>query len=99
MQSYVDSLMVNNELISDSSFENPNEYTNIKDQKGGNNTINNSATGSFPPIYIMTREEKEKIEQEKQRTSSGKLPVTNKLAVSIKDIMTIRRNEADDNFI
>lgn len=95
MQSYVDSLMVNNELITDSSFEDPNEYTNIKNQKGGNDNINNSATGSFPPIYIMTSEQKEKNEKDKQRTSSGN---KNKSAVSIKDIMKIRRDDAD-NFL
>jgi hypothetical protein len=92
MSNYLDTLMTNNNVLSDSSFDEPMKYTSIKKKKiisGGN--IDNIATGSFPPIYKMTEEEKEKKESNKSKTFS-----TNK-SKSISDIQEILRKRREDS--
>lgn len=100
MASYVDMLMRNHKLVSDSSFESPGDYTTISYKKsknkkrkqtgGTNEKIKNTATGSYPPIYKLSKDEKEKKEQDKKRGFSAP---RNKSAVSIKEIMEERREE------
>lgn len=90
--SYLDTLMINNNILSDSSFDEPMKYTSItkkKTIKGGN--VGNMSTGSFPPIYKMTEEEKEKKELNKSKTFS-----TNK-SKSISDIQEILRKRREDS--
>lgn len=92
---YVDSLMKNHELASDSSDDLYNAYSSLViKQRGGNpdddgDKLKHTATGSFPPIYIMTAEEKKKEEEmEKTRGFTSK-----NTALSIKEIMQIRRDD------
>ncbi len=93
--SYIDSLMKNHKLMSDSSDDIPKTYNSVLiTQKGGNpndekDKLKHVATGSFPPIYIMTKEDKLKEEeQEKTRGFTSK-----NTAVSIKEIMQERRED------
>jgi hypothetical protein len=95
MDTYIDLLMKNHKLVSDSSDEMPKTYNSILiTQKGGNpdnesDKLKHVATGSFPPIYIMTAEEKQKEEElEKTRGYTSK-----NTAVSIKEIMQERRED------
>jgi hypothetical protein len=95
MNTYIDSLMTNHRLDSNSSDDMYNAYNSvIIKQKGGNpneenDRIKHTATGSFPPIYVMTKEEKKKEEEvEKTRGFTSK-----NTAVSIKEIMQERRED------
>ena len=96
MNNYFDMLMTNHKLVSNSSDEQlPNlEHVIIKqnggDPKKSSDKYKNISTGSFPPLYLMTAEEKEKEEQNKARTFSAP---TNKTALSIKEIMQERRDD------
>ncbi len=88
MQSYVDTLMQNNPFEYVHSSEEYNENIVLK-QYGGKTDITNKATGSFPPIYLETKEELEKKESDKDRGFAK----PNKTAVSIKEIMEKRRDD------
>jgi hypothetical protein len=97
MGEYLNRIMVNHNL----SSENSDQYdfnTNIIEQYGGDSTnktdiLKNIPTGSFPPLFVITQEEKnEKLNRDKIKERSFS---TIKTAVSIKDIMKDRRG--DDN--
>lgn len=99
METCVDMLMRNHKLVTDSSSEEPMSYSSIiRKQMGGdkNSVIKNVATGSFPPIYFITPEEKEKEEEVKNRTFST---LNKKTALSIKEIMQERREDDKKPFI
>lgn len=93
---YLDTMMTNHPLISDSSDE--QEHTleaivikqNGGDPKKKSDQLKNKPTGSFPPLYLMTPEELEREEQNKARTFSAP---TSKTALSIKEIMQERRDD------
>lgn len=94
--SYLDNLMTNHPLISDSSDDELSvDYrsTIIKqsggDPKNKNDVIKKMPTGSFPPLFMLTKEEQEKEEKNKARTFSAP---SNKTALSIKEIMQERRD-------
>jgi len=95
MNTYVDMLMSNHKLVSNSSDEMSETYESVLiSQKGGdpnneNDKLKYIATGSFPPIYIMTAEEKK--EEEKIEKTRGF--TVQKTAVSIKEIMQERRDD------
>ena len=95
MSNYLDTLMLNNNILSDSSFDEPIKYTSMNKKKiiGGNKDA--MATGSFPPIYKMTEEEKKTQELNKSKTFSQ-----NK-SKSISDIKKIlkQRRENDEVFL
>jgi hypothetical protein len=78
---------MDNSVLSDTTFIYPREY-NKKSQLGGENI--NKPTGSFPPIYEISQEQKEKEEKDKNR---GFATLKNKSSVSIKEIMQERREE------
>ena len=101
MSSYVDLLLTNNQFIADSSEENIGKYNSVLvKQKGGDpnnkaDVLKNTATGSFPPIYIMTKIDiKKEEEQEKIRSYAKK-----STAVSIREIMQKRREDDEKPFI
>lgn len=92
MSNYLDTMMINNNVLSDSSFDEPMKYTSIKKKKtivGGN--VNNISTGSFPPIYKMTEEEKEKKELNKSKTFASN---KSKSISDIKEILQKRREDS-----
>ena len=97
MSSYIDTLMTNHPLITDSSSD--AEYNNFNSvvikQSGGNPNNKNDIlkkipTGSFPPLFMMTKDEQEIHEKNKARAFSAP---TNKTALSIKEIMQERRDD------
>lgn len=96
MNSHLDMIMTNHPLISDSSDEQIQTIDRVViKQNGGdpnkkNDKLKNIHTGSFPPLFLMTKEEQEKEEQNKARTFSAQ---TNKTALSIKEIMQERRGD------
>lgn len=97
---YIDELMSNHPLISDSSDDKLDEdYRKvIIKQSGGDSTdktnmLKNMPSGSFPPLFIMTKEEIEKEEKNKARTFSTQ---SSKTALSIKEIMQDRRDDKKD---
>lgn len=96
MTSYVDMLMQNNPFENNSSDEYSKVNKNLTiEQHGGDieqktKNIKKFATGSFPPIYIVTKEELEK-ELDKGRGFAK----PNKTAVSIKVILQERRDDID----
>ena len=80
-----------NANFSDSSFMDYDEYNKKQKQNGGepiDKILKNNPTGSFPPIFRISKEEKEK-EMNKVR---GFTVSKNKATVSIKEIMEERRN-------
>lgn len=98
---YIEELMTNHPLISDSSDDKLSEdfKTVITKQNGGNSNdknqmLKNMPSGSFPPLFILTKEEKEKEEKNKARTFSAQ---SSKTILSIKEIMQDRR-EDNKNF-
>lgn len=94
---YLETIMKNNKTGSFSEYDSSDGETyNSKmiKQKGGNpknkeDTIKHVATGSFPPLYVVSKEEF-KEDENKNRGFSSKI---NKTAVSIKDIMQERREK------
>jgi len=96
MSAVIDMFMTNHKLSSYSSTEEPDTYNSILiKQKGGdpsNNSdvLKNVATGSFPPIYFISQEEREQKEKDKSRTFAAPIKKT---AVSIKEIMQERRDD------
>lgn len=92
--------MTNHPLISDSSDDelNTNFRSVIIKQSGGdpknkNEVLKKMPTGSFPPLFMLTKEEIEKEEKNKARTFSAP---SNKTALSIKEIMQERRDDKKD---
>jgi len=80
------------EILTDSSNElDKNTKYNLMKQMGGfsPSEIKEKPTGSFPPIYIISKEEIKK-ETQKQRLYA---PKSKKIALSIKEIMQERKNE------
>lgn len=76
------------------------DFAVLDDQKGGTNKneqfiLENTSTGSFPPIYVSTKDEITREEQLKNR----QFVQTNKTVVSMKEIMEERRNEKKKPFI
>lgn len=105
MSAYLDMLMTNNKLISDSSDRSDNEphdFNSVVIKQSGGDPKNKSdvlkkvPTGSFPPLFLVTKEEKEKEEQNKARTFSAP---SNMIALSIKAILQERRDETKKPFI
>jgi hypothetical protein len=93
--------MTNHEPMSDSSIEDIEFKAIVVKQKGGNPTnkadvLKNMPTGSFPPLFMLTKEEQEKEEKNKTRTFSAP---SNKTALSIKEIMKERRDSENKPFI
>lgn len=90
---YIDLLMTNHSLLSDSSddIERNTEHNTIK-QMGGNNKndLKNRPTGSFPQLYFVSKEVIQKEEESKQRLFA---PKSTKTALSIKEIMQERRED------
>jgi hypothetical protein len=95
MSNYLDTLMTNNNVLSDSSYDEPVKYTNMKKKTITGGNIGSVATGSFPPIYKMSEEEKEKKELNKDKTFAQKKTSTAKSAASIADILNKRKNESE----
>lgn len=95
MSAYLDAIMTNYRFIENNSDEQEQTFNNIVvkqnggDPKNRSDVLKNIPTGSFPPLFIMTPEEREKEEQNKARTFSHP---TNKTALSIKEIMQERRD-------
>lgn len=95
MDTYLDQLMTNHQLMSNSSDEEVNTYSSLViKQKGGDpdnmhDKLKHIATGSFPPIYLMTKEDIKK-EEELEKTRAFSKP---SVAVSIKEIMKERRDK------
>lgn len=104
-ESYVDVIMKNYPLVTDSSINElsvmsskdikPSKKTkkgkskkSKKKQSGG--ASSSITQGSFPPLYIITAEEKQKEEENKNRTFGAP---DKKSTVSIKEIMEQRRDE------
>lgn len=92
--------MTNHPLISNSSDDEltTNFRSTIIKQSGGNPNNKNELlkkmpTGSFPPLFMLTKEEMEKEEKNKARTFSSS---SSKTALSIKEIMQDRRNDKKD---
>ena len=96
MSDILDMFMTNHKITQYSSSDEPDTYNSILiKQKGGNpsnnsDVLKNVATGSFPPIYFVTKEEKDKEEKDKSRTFATPIKKT---AVSIKEIMQERRDD------
>lgn len=80
LESYLDMLMTNHPLGTDSSSD---DYKTI--QKGGEKATD-IPTGGFPPIFVCSRKDIEKEEEKKNREFTAK-----RTAVSIKNIMEKRR--------
>jgi len=92
MESYVDMLMRNEPFENNYSSE---EYHDMKNniklkQTGGQVDIKSKATGSFPPIYLATKED---MEKEKEMDKNRGFAKPNKTAVSLKEIMEKRRDD------
>ena len=99
MSAYLDMMMTNHPLITDSSAsdnENNYNFNSVVIKQGGgdpknkNDILKKIPTGSFPPLFMITKEEQEKEEQNKARTFSAP---SNKTALSIKEIMQERRED------
>lgn len=95
MNNYADVIMQNHQFLSDSSDGNMKSYGSLLVQQYGGDTedendkVKYTATGSFPPIYIMTSDDiKKEEEMEKSRSFAKK-----DIALSIKDIMKDRRDD------
>jgi hypothetical protein len=94
---YLDTILKNNQIGSFSEYDSSDGDTynsKIIKQKGGNpknkeDEIKHVATGSFPPLYMVTKEEF-KEDDTKSRGFASKI---NKTAISIKDIMQERREK------
>ena len=94
IKSYIDNLMTNHKLATSSDDHSDSFQDLIIKQAGGDpdsekDRFKHIATGSFPPIYIMTREEKDLEEISKNRTFAAP---NKKTALSIKEIMKERRD-------
>jgi len=93
MYSYVDMIMRNDPF--EHNYNSSEEFVNIDNvimaQSGGTSVdIKNVATGSFPPIYLATKED---LEKEKELDKGRGFAKPNKTAVSIKEIMQERRDD------
>jgi hypothetical protein len=93
--SRIDNFMINHEAISDSSDDelDTNFRSKIIKQMGGDPKIDmlkDAPTGSFPPIYFLSKEEKQKEEKIRDRSFSAP---SKKIALSIKEIMQERRDD------
>lgn len=95
---HIDQIMINNTLSTETEFLDDSVYVsptnNTYKQKGGQNVqpvhVSSSVpTGGFPPIYIMSKDDKIK-----QETSKNRQFGTIKSAISIKDILG---KNIDDN--
>lgn len=103
MNYYLDIISRNHELkeFTDTSTEeipSKNSQKITKKMKGGEqkkkqDLYKSEATGCFPPIYKIKKEEKEKEKNVDKTRAFAQV----KTALSIKDIMENRRN--DDSFI
>lgn len=83
-----------------SSEENINYNSIIIMEKGGNpknikDVLQHTSTGSFPPIYMLTKED---IKKEEEQNKTRGFSSINKTAVSIKEIMQ-ERNDNKKPFI
>lgn len=96
MNNYLDNLMINHSLTTESvstqsedNIESKNKKKKKIKQKGGeenNLNIPYIPHGGFPPLYIC-----DQIKQEKEQTKEREYS-THKTSVSIKDIMKSRRD-------
>jgi len=83
MDNYLDAIMNNNMLEdSDDYINNNNDFVNI--MNGGKSNV---ATGSFPPIYVLSGDQMKKRETVKYREI-----VTNDNKLSIKNILNSKKN-------
>lgn len=90
MHSYVDMLMRNDAFENNYSESDSYNENIILKQQGGDTDITTVATGSFPPIYIATKED---LEKEKELDKGRGFAKPNKTSVSIKEIMEKRRDD------
>jgi hypothetical protein len=102
MNTYVDLLMTNHKLESESSSDDVAQYYRsiAVGQKGGNaknqkDILKHTSTGSFPPVYIATKQD---IKKEEEMDKNRGFPKQNKTAVSIKEIMQERRDDVKPFF-
>lgn len=105
MESYFDMFMQNHKYSTGTSSEEPTFEKIIIKSKGGDpnndkDVYTSVATGSFPPIYIVTKEQIEKEKQTKDRVfAKNKKSKTPSAVLSIKDIMNIRANDDGKGFM
>ena len=103
MNQYLDIITRNHKLgeFSDSDSSNPESFRDsLIAQTGGNSKkkediITHTPTGSFPPIYKINKEEYEKEKYESKERGFAQV----KTALSIKEIMTNRRDTNSQAFI
>jgi len=102
MSTYVDLLMTNHTLQSDNSSDDVLQYYRSVaiNQKGGDpknqkDVLKHTATGSFPPLYVATKQD---LKKEEELDKNRGFPKQNKTAVSIKEIMQERRNDVKPFF-
>lgn len=90
METYLDLLMQNHELISNSSDDKSITLEDLIIKQKGGDKLKHVATGSFPPIYMISPGENKKDEDIDKTRGFEK---TKKTAVSIKEIMQGRRDD------
>jgi hypothetical protein len=99
MNHYIDIITRNHELsdftssASSINFDSPQTGGNKKNNK---DTLKNTPTGSFPPIYKIQKKEKEEKDKMTDKTRAF---AQVKTTLSIKDIMEERRDNNSQSFI
>ncbi len=91
MNNYLDDLMKNHRLISDSSdydISHDKQIGGKKKSRSLSRTDSSVPSGGFPPIFICTKEEKEREQSETKARGYA----TSKSSVSIKKILDIRKD-------